>query len=99
MGVSYAVIASFDDDFASRTVEEYINELHRLNPLEIWVGPGFHFGKGKGGSIIDLLDQFNTFQHPIVTCAEGEVISSTRIRQLLLNKQFEKAHYLLGRVH
>lgn len=98
LGVSYAIFASFDRDYAARTVDEYIDELKRLNPREIWVGPDFQFGKGKSGSILDLQDHFQTFQHPIVTCPEGEIISSSRIRHLLLHKEVEKAHFLLGRV-
>ncbi len=97
LGVSYTVFASFNEEYAARSVQDFIVELSDASPLEIWVGPGFHFGKGKSGSIEDLDRTFQAYQHPIVTCREGEVISSTRIRKLLQLKQMEKAYDLLGR--
>lgn len=97
LGVSYTVFASFNEAYASRSVQDFIDELSRVNPKEIWVGPDFHFGKGKSGSIEDLVKNFNAFQHPIVTCSDGKVISSTRIRELLQHDEVKQAYDLLGR--
>ncbi|PIC57067.1 FAD synthetase [Sporosarcina sp. P12(2017)] len=97
LGVSYTVFASFDQVYASRSVQDFIDELSKINPKEIWIGPGFHFGSGKSGSIEDLTKHFNAFQHPVVTCSKGEVISSTRIRELFRQQKAEQAYYLLGR--
>lgn len=97
LGVSYTVFASFNEEYAARSVQDFLDELRDMNPLEIWVGPGFNFGKGKSGSIEDLNHAFTAYQHPVVTCPEGEVISSTRIRKLLQHQQVEKAYDLLGR--
>jgi riboflavin kinase/FMN adenylyltransferase len=97
MGVSYTVFASFDKEYSSRSADDFIDELSAVNPLEVWVGPGFHFGKGKSGTIESLKDEFKAYQHHNVTCPDGEVISSTRIRELFRHKQMEKAYYLLGR--
>ncbi|AXI00235.1 FAD synthetase [Sporosarcina sp. PTS2304] len=97
LGVSYTVFASFDQTYASRSVKEFIDELRLVNPQEVWVGPEFNFGKGKSGSIVDLAEHFTAFQHPVVTCPEGEVISSTRIRELFKHQNIEQAYYLLGR--
>ncbi|PIC63171.1 FAD synthetase [Sporosarcina sp. P13] len=97
LGVSYTVFASFDQVYASRSVQDFIDELRRMKPKEVWVGPGFHFGKGKSGSMEDLAEYFNAFQHPVVTCSNGEVISSTRIRELIRHQKVEQAYYLLGR--
>jgi riboflavin kinase / FMN adenylyltransferase len=97
LGVTYTVFASFDEEYASRGVQDFIDELSDVNPMELWVGPGFHFGKGKSGTIEDLEKAFNAYQHPSVTCPNGEVISSTRIRQLFQHEELEQAYYLLGR--
>ncbi|MBE1554315.1 FAD synthetase family protein [Sporosarcina limicola] len=97
LGVSYSVFASFDEEYALRGVQDFIDELSDVNPKEVWVGPGFNFGKGKSGTIEDLNNAFKAYQHPIVTCPKGEVISSTRIRQLFQHKEAEQAYYLLGR--
>lgn len=97
LGVSYTIFASFDEVYASREVQDFIDELSDINPREIWVGPAFHFGKKKSGTIHDLNEAFEAYQHPVVTCPEGEVISSTRIRQLFQHEQIEQANDLLGR--
>ncbi|MCG7334917.1 FAD synthetase family protein [Sporosarcina sp. ACRSM] len=97
LGVCYTVFASFDEVYASRGVQDFIDELSDVNPKEIWVGPGFNFAKGKSGTIADLDNAFKAYQHPAVKCPEGEVISSTRIRNLLQHKEVEKAYSLLGR--
>lgn len=97
LGVDYTVFASFDQMYAARSVQEFIDELGEMNPQEIWVGPGFYFGKEKSGSIDDLNKVFPAYQHPAVTCQAGEVISSTRIRQLFQRQQVEQAYVLLGR--
>lgn len=97
LGVSYTIFASFDEVYASREVQDFIDELSNINPREIWVGPAFHFGKKKSGTIQDLNKAFKAYQHPVVTCPKGEVISSTRIRQLFQHEQIEQANDLLGR--
>lgn len=97
LDVSYTVFASFDEKYSSRSAQDFVDELSDMNPMEVWVGPGFHFGKGKSGTIEDLNVVFKAYQHPIVTCSDGEVISSTRIRELLRHNETEKAYYLLGR--
>lgn len=97
LGVSYTVFASFNEAYASRSVQDFIDELRHVNPKEIWVGPGFHFGKGKSGSIEDLAKYFTAFEHPIVTCSAGKVISSTRIRKLFQDEKIEQAYDLIGR--
>ena len=97
LGVSYTVFASFDEAYAARGVKDFVDELSCVNPKEIWVGPGFKFGKEKSGSIDDLNHAFNAYQYPVVTCPKGEVISSTRIRKLFEHKEAKQAYDLLGR--
>ncbi|UCZ52745.1 FAD synthetase family protein [Bacillus shivajii] len=97
LGVTHVIFASFTRDYASRSVDDFIKELNRLTPLEIWVGPDFQFGKGKSGTLEDLKQHFNAYKFPAVKCAEGEVISSTRIRKLIFDEDYEKAALLLGK--
>jgi FAD synthase len=37
----YAIVASFDRDYATRPAEDFISELMLLNPIEVWVGADF----------------------------------------------------------
>lgn len=97
LGVDYTVFASFNRQYAARSVQDFIEELSDVNPREVWVGPDFHFGKEKSGSIKELAEAFQAFEHPVVRCDQGEIISSTRIRQLLKCQEVDQAYHLLGR--
>lgn len=97
MGVDYTIFASFDDHYASKSVNDFLNELRKVHPKEIWVGPDFHFGKGKSGTARDLNTISKTYEQPVVRCPKGEVISSTRIRNLFQCQEVEQAYRLLGR--
>jgi riboflavin kinase / FMN adenylyltransferase len=97
MKVDYVIIADFNEHYASRSPEAFLQELKVLNPQEVWVGPDFNFGKGKKGTAADLSAMFQTFTHPPIKCSKGETISSTRIRNLLCNQEAQLANELLGR--
>ena len=83
LGVSCAVVASFDRAYAARTAEDFMAELALLNPLEIWVGADFRFGAKSAGDVALLASAFTVRVVDAVRCDRGEVISSSRIRQLL----------------
>lgn len=96
-GIDYIVIANFNEQYASRPASAFIEELENLGPKEIWVGPNFTFGKGKKGDVKLLSKHFKVNIHPLITCVDGEIISSTRIRNLLKRDQRQKVNKLLGR--
>lgn len=96
LGVDYVVIASFDESYTKRSPESFINELKRLNPKSIRVGEDFRFGKSRKGDV-DLLKKHFLVQ-PIHTvyCTKGTRISSTRIRELMLEGEIQQTEPLLG---
>lgn len=47
LGLDHAVVALFDEDYAARSAEHFLEEVAALNPVEVWVGPSFRFGSGK----------------------------------------------------
>ncbi|GAA0429302.1 hypothetical protein GCM10008983_02040 [Lentibacillus halophilus] len=95
LGVDHVITASFDAAFLSRGTDMFINELKELNPIEIWEGPDFRFGRDRNGDINTLKEYFSVEVFEPIHCDEGEVISSTRIRTLLLNNQIKDAQQLL----
>jgi len=96
LGPDYAVVASFDNDFASRPAEEFLREIASLNPAELWVGRDFRFGAQRRGDVELLARQFTVRLADTVRCSQGEVISSTRIRNLIANGDETGARQLLG---
>ncbi|KZO00732.1 FAD synthetase family protein [Bacillus badius] len=97
LGIDYVIVARFDKDYLAKSAGDFLKELEALSPKEIWVGPNFQFGKGKRGTTEDLAARFHTFIHPLVKCANGQTVSSTRIRNLLHQQKEHLANELLGR--
>ncbi|MCB2065170.1 MAG: FAD synthetase family protein [Erythrobacter sp.] len=83
IGADCAIVARFDRAYAARSAEDFIAELAKLNPREIWVGADFRFGARSSGDVALLARSFNVKVVDAVRCELGKVISSTRIRQLL----------------
>ncbi|MCA0174583.1 FAD synthetase [Bacillus sp. RAR_GA_16] len=95
LGVDQVVIASFNECYINRTSKWFIDTLRRFNPLEIHVGMDFRFGKNRAGDIDLLAKHFNVKPTKPVCCPNGDVISSTRIRNLLSHGRFKEALTLL----
>lgn len=96
LGADYVIVGSFDEEFMKKEVQEYIEELQQLNPLEIWEGPNFLFGKNRKGTIEVLSNYFQVGIVEPLICDKGEIISSTRIRKLLEQQNDLQAKKLLG---
>lgn len=95
--IDYVIVANFNKSYASRRPIEFIYELEKLHPEEIIVGPDFTFGKGKQGDVHLLRQYFQLTVHPFVSCEKGEIISSTRIRELIDQNEMKQVENLLGR--
>ena len=103
LGVGHLLIINFDKNFAATSPEDFVEQLVlNSKPLrEICVGHEWSFGKGRRGNL-DLLKKlgaqfhFNVVGVPPVTI-NGEIISSTAIRQAVEKGDFAKAAEMLGR--
>ncbi|SDI17094.1 FAD synthetase [Alteribacillus bidgolensis] len=96
MGADHVIVGSFNELFAKQDIPVFIKELKEICPIEIWEGPNFLFGKNRKGTIQTLSQHFNVKIQPPVICEKGEVISSSRIRQLYKEKNSTQANHLLG---
>jgi riboflavin kinase / FMN adenylyltransferase len=100
LGVEELVVIPFDDDFRSKTAEEFVSEvlIEKLQAERVSVGENFRFGKGAKGDA-DLLrshaDDFETRVVPLVE-VEGEAVSSSQIRALIAAGEVDKAARFLG---
>jgi riboflavin kinase/FMN adenylyltransferase len=98
-------ILHFDRKLANRTAQDFLENLV-LKPLkakEIIVGENFCFGRDREGCTQTLLTlarnlAFSVYSIPPVS-ADGDVVSSTKIRELLWAGDIEKAAILLGRFY
>src|SRR5947208_13733959 len=99
LGIDELVVIPFDDDFRSKTAEQFIDEVlvGKLSATEVSVGENFSFGKGAKGNVEMLRgrSEFETRVAPLVE-VDGEAVSSTQIRALVSAGEVDKAARMLG---
>ncbi len=103
LGIEQAIVVAFDHDFASQPAEEFLNSIihERLQAKEVYLGKGFEFGKNRGGNIA-LLQRLSSklgFKADEVDEVQlrGVRISSSKIRELLIDGHVNLARRMLGR--
>lgn len=96
LGVDYVIVAPFNANFMEREVHSFLTELADLNPLEIWEGHDFQFGKNREGNVDTLRKHFSVQVLEPIRCNSGEIISSSRIRILIKEGMVSQAKQLLG---
>jgi riboflavin kinase/FMN adenylyltransferase len=99
LGVDELVVIPFDQEFAQRSAEEFIEDvlIGKLGAEQVSVGENFRFGaKAKGDpAMLAAREEFETRVVPLVE-TDGETISSTRIRALVAAGDMEGARHCLG---
>ena len=98
LGVDYIAVAKFDNYFRSLSAEAFADILkYKLNAHSLVLGDDFHFGKNRQGNS-EFLQQYGFQVTNLNTIlADGERVSSTRIRQTLQAGNLALAAKLLGR--
>lgn len=104
-GIAEVVVVEFNDALSRMTPEEFVFGVLQkgLRVRKLLVGEHFVFGKGRSGSIDDLRRlglQAGFDVHPVPPVrVDGQVVSSTRIRSLILSGDVSRAAALLGRLY
>jgi len=104
LGVQHLLIIKFDKTFAATAPEDFVQQLvkHSKPLREICVGHEWSFGKGRRGNLALLRKlgaqfDFDVVGIPAVTLRDGELVSSTAIRQAIEAGDLTKAAEMLGR--
>jgi riboflavin kinase / FMN adenylyltransferase len=99
LGVEEAVVVVFDREFASRSADSFIDDVlvGTLQAEHVSVGENFRFGHKASGDLQRLRadSRFETRVVPLLE-VDGEVVSSSHIRGLVLGGAVEYADTLLG---
>ena len=99
LGVDELVVIPFDREFAARSAQQFVDDVlvGTLGATHVSVGENFRFGHKAQGDA-DLLAADDRFETRIVELLEvdGEVVSSSHIRGLVLGGAVEYAGRLLG---
>jgi len=103
LGIDVLVKIPFTLDFSAMEPRDFVKNVlcNLLGAKEIFVGCNYRFGKGRKGDIRMLRELGKEFGFVVREIEQvslnGEVISSTRIRELIKNGEIEYAAKLLGR--
>jgi riboflavin kinase / FMN adenylyltransferase len=99
LGVQEMVVVPFDADFAALSAQAFVDRVlvERLHATHVSVGENFRFGHGAEGDADRLAadPRFQTRIEPLLEI-DGEVVSSSHIRGLVLGGAVEYADTLLG---
>src|SRR3954454_19074026 len=104
-GVDYTLVIRFDEERSRESAEDFVTEVlvGCLRARAVVVGHDFHFGRGRQGNVPMLQSMGARHNFDVLGInlipAEGEAVSSTRIRERLLEGDVETAARLLGRPH
>jgi riboflavin kinase/FMN adenylyltransferase len=99
LGVQELIVIPFDEEFAKRSAAEFISDVlvGALRARQVAVGENFRFGhKAQGDPRLLAEDErFTTVVHPLLE-VDGEIVSSSHIRGLVLAGEVREANRLLG---
>jgi riboflavin kinase/FMN adenylyltransferase len=102
LGVDLVVLLTFDEEMATTPARDFVETVSwRLRMQELWVGADFALGRNRQGDVETLRQLGRELGYdvhvvePLVL--DGQVVSSSRIRRLLLEGEGADAARLLGR--
>lgn len=101
-GIDYLLCVKFDKQFAAQTPEEFVSSLlvNKLGVKFLAIGDDFRFGKNREGDFHSLQQAGARYGFEVANtesyCDKGLRISSTAVREALLNDDLVLAESLLG---
>jgi riboflavin kinase/FMN adenylyltransferase len=99
-GADEVVILEFTKELSKQTAEEFVEHtlIERLHAVQIVVGANFRFGNRAKGDVA-LLRKYDLVVDDVRLLRDGEILSSTHIRELVADGDVEAAAAALGRPH
>lgn len=101
LGLDNCLLLDFTSELMNMTPETFLKALVGLNLRMLIVGHDFRFGKDASGDTRYLLDFLNRrgLRGEVIppVKVKGEIVCSSRIRELLLSGYLEEANHMLGR--
>ena len=103
LGADILIIVKFSRSFSKMPPEKFVKNIlvDKLHAKEIYVGENFYFGKGAIAGAANLRRFSSRYAFKITTLRpikkSGHIVSSSLIRESILNGKLRKAAKLLGR--
>lgn len=105
LGMDYYVMFPFTKETAAMEPEKFFSEIlvGTMKVKELYVGRNFRFGKDRKGDVTllkELAGQYGvSFEAIEKETYQGDVVSSSRIRDLVLDGEMENVTAMLGRAY
>ena len=105
LGADVLLLIQFDKKFSGQTGEEFIRSLTRDfgKVHSVCVGADFAFGHKRSGNVALLKKlgaELNFLVHGLAAVSlDGQIVSSTRIREAIRAGNFDAASQMLGRTY
>jgi riboflavin kinase/FMN adenylyltransferase len=104
-GADRVAVLKFTSSFAQMSPEDFVKNIlvEQLQASTVIVGSNFTYGHKAAGNVGSLIESGGKYGFTVsaqdLNVSEGEIISSTRIRNLVTSGGVEDARLLLGRPH
>ncbi|MEM6515695.1 MAG: bifunctional riboflavin kinase/FAD synthetase [Bacteroidota bacterium] len=101
-GLDELVVKPFTREFSNLSAQEYVNQvlIDELKTKHVIIGYDHHFGKNRSANIDDLRDFGNILEFEVEEISAQDIeevaVSSTKIRQALIDGDLETANTYLG---
>lgn len=102
LGIDHLIITPFSRDFSNQSPESYIQDVlvNKIGTKKIVIGYDHRFGKDRKGGLNNLLESGPVYGFDVIEIPEQDIhevaVSSTRIREALLQGKIELANEFLG---
>lgn len=103
VGADLVVVEPFDRSFSEVSADDWVERwlVARLAPRAVVIGFNFTYGRARGGDPAHMGRMGHRFGFEVevvgAVAAEGDVVSSTRVRALVSAGELEQVARLLGR--
>lgn len=104
-GVDVLLLLPFSKEFAAIQAEDFVRDVlvKKIGVQHLFVGYDYAFGKGRTGSINFLKEQADSWGFDMTVIQpfykNDAIVSSTRIRKLVVEGKMEETADLLGRYY
>src|SRR5271170_1306308 len=99
LGVEELIVIPFDAEFAALSAQAFIDDVlvGAVGAGKVAIGENFRFGHKAQGDpeLLSADERFQTVVHPLLE-VDGEIVSSSHIRGLVLAGEIAEANELLG---
>ena len=102
LGLDSCIVLEFNEKLAKQNPEKFVEEIvfKKIKPSHLIVGYDFRFGNKRSGNSDDLLRLCSKYNISVSIVdkqlKDGTVLSSSIVRDLIKEGDFEKAELLLG---